>query len=156
MTHVRKEHWAKAYQKQQSRSLFIGLGLAVAHANVAVQDLAGLADNAIGKKYSRGEEDEADAGGLENMVNAGFNPQGMVELFTVLQKVSGNGGGVGGDFLADHPLTSDRIKHTKERIAAYKDRQFPALTPLLGSPAAGPPPPVTMAPPVPPPPPQPH
>ena len=96
-----------------------------------MQTLAGLADNAIGLKFSRGEEDQADAGGLENMVAAGYNPQGMIELFQTLEKVSGNGGSLGGDFLSNHPLTSDRIKHTEQRIAALKsDRSFPAVTPL--------------------------
>ena len=65
------------------------------------------------------------------MVAAGYNPEGMIQLFEVLQKVSGNGGTFGGDFLSDHPLTSDRIKHAKERIAAMRRTQpFPPLTPL--------------------------
>jgi predicted Zn-dependent protease len=136
MTHVRLEHWAKAYQKQQSRDFWLGLGLSIFHAGRAVQSIAGLADNALSLKYSRGEEDQADQGGLENMVAAGFNPQGMIQLFQVLQKVSGNGGGLGGAFLSDHPLTSDRIKHAEQRIAAMHGRSFPPLTPLTGSTAA--------------------
>ncbi len=131
MTHVRKQHWAQAEAKQQERDAGIGLLLGLFHAGRAVQTLAGLADSAIGLKFSRGEEDQADAGGLDNMVRAGYNPQGMIQLFQTLEKVSGNGGSVGGDFLSDHPLTSDRIKHTQQRIAALKSQQsFPALTPL--------------------------
>ncbi len=132
MTHVRLQHWAKANAKQQQRQVGIGLLLGIFHAGSAVQSLAGLADNAIGLKYSRGEEDQADQGGLQNMVDAGYNPQGMIELFQALEKVSGNGGGgVGGDFLSDHPLTSDRIKHTQDRIAALQNTHtFPPVTPL--------------------------
>ncbi len=131
MTHVRLQHWAKANEKQQERQAGIGVLLGLFHAGQAAQSLAGLADSAIGNKFSRGEEDQADQGGLQNMIAAGYNPQGMIELFQALEKVSGNGGGVGGDFLSDHPLTSDRIKHTQERIAALQNAHtFPPLTPL--------------------------
>ena len=131
MTHVRLQHWAKAQTKAQERSAGIGLLLGLFHAGQAVQTIAGLADSAIGLKFSRTEEDQADQGGLENMVAAGYNPQGMIQLFQALEKVSGNGGSVGGDFLSDHPLTSDRIAHTQQRIAAMKSqRNFPPTTPL--------------------------
>lgn len=131
MTHVRLQHWAKANAKQQERQAGIGLLLGLFHASSGVQSLAGLADSAIGKKFSRGEEDQADQGGLQNMVAAGYNPEGMIELFQTLEKISGNGGSIGGDFLSDHPLTSDRIKHTQERITALQgSRHFPPLTPL--------------------------
>lgn len=136
MTHVRLEHWAKAYQKQQSRDLLLGLGLSIFHIGRTGQSVAGMFDSFLSLKYSRGEEDQADAGGLANMVAAGFNPEGMIQLFQVLQKVSGNGGGLGGDMLSNHPLTSTRINHAKQRIAALKGRTFPPLTPLVGSPAA--------------------
>ncbi len=132
MTHVRLQHWAKANAKQQERQAGLGVLLGVFHAGQAAQTIAGLADNAIGLKFSRSEEDQADQGGLQNMVAAGYNPQGMIELFQSLEKISGNGGGgVGGDFLSDHPLTSDRIKHTQERITALQNsHKFPPLTPL--------------------------
>ena len=135
MTHVRKEHWAKAEAKRQQRQTLLGIGLSIFKAGRAAQTLAGLADSAIGKKFSRSEEDEADAGGLNDLVNAGYNPSGMISLFNTLEKSSGGGGGgIGGDFLSDHPLTSDRIKHAKERITkivnANPNHVFPAPTPL--------------------------
>ncbi len=131
MTHVRKQHWAQAASKQQERDTLLALGLSIFHAGRAAQTIAGLADSAIGLKFSRGEEDQADQGGLENMVAAGYNPQGMIQLFQALERVSGNGGGLGGAFLSDHPLTSDRIKNTQQRISNLQSRyRFPALTPL--------------------------
>ena len=131
MTHVRKQHWAQAYAKSQERSLIGSVLLSLLHAGRTVQTLAGLADNALSLKYSRGEEDQADAGGLQNMVDAGYNPNGMLELFQTLQQVSGNGGSFAGDFLSDHPLTTDRIKHAKERIKQMRaEGGFPPETPL--------------------------
>jgi predicted Zn-dependent protease len=131
MTHVRKEHWAKAYAKQQERQLGLSILLWGLKANRNWQNVAGLADNIITMKFSRGEEDEADAGGLQNMVDADFNPDGMVQLFRTLQKLSGNGGAFGVDWMSDHPMTKDRIKRTEDRIASLKRRNsFPAATPL--------------------------
>jgi predicted Zn-dependent protease len=131
MTHVRKQHWAQAQAKQQQRGLFLGVLLGLTHAGQAAQTIAGGLDNVIGLKYSRGEETQADAGGLEDMVAAGYNPEGMIQLFDMLQKVSGNGGSVAGDFLSDHPLTSDRIKTAQQTIAQLqKDHHFPPLTPF--------------------------
>ena len=131
MTHVRKQHWAQAYAKQQQRGLLLGLGLSFFHAGRAAQTIAGLADYAVGQGFSRTEEDQADAGGLDDMVHAGYNPQGMINLFGTLQKVAGNGGGLGGAFLSNHPLTSDRIKHTEQRITAIQTQyRFNPLRPL--------------------------
>jgi len=131
MTHVRKQHWAKAYAKSQERQVVGSVLMQLLHAGSTVQSIAGLATNALSLKYSRSEEDQADAGGLENMVDAGYNPQGMIELFRALQKVSGNGGSFAGDFLSDHPLTTDRIKHTQQRIQDLtSSHRFPPLTPL--------------------------
>ena len=131
MTHVRKQHWAQASEKTQERQAGIGILLGLFHAGRAAQTIAGLADSAIGLKFSRGEEDQADEGGLQNLVAAGYNPEGMIQLFNALAKVSGNGNSIGGDFLSDHPLTSDRIKHAQQRIAVLRStHSFPPLTPL--------------------------
>lgn len=130
MTHVRKQHWAQAYAKEQERNTLLVLGLSLFKIGRAGQTIASLASNAISLKFSRSEEDQADAGGLDNMVAAGFNPEGMIQLFQTLQKVSGNGGGMPA-FLSDHPLTSDRIKAAQQRIAQMdRQRNFPPLTPL--------------------------
>jgi len=131
MTHVRLQHWAKAYAKEQERELGIVALLTILRAGHTVETLASLANSAISLKFSRGEEQQADEGGLQNMIDAGYNPQGMIELFQVLQRISGNGGGLGGDFLSDHPLTSQRIKHAQQKIAALQSEyRFPPLTPL--------------------------
>lgn len=132
--HVRMEHWAKASAKAQERQVGLAIGLSIFKVGRAGQTVAGLANSIIGLKYSRSEEDEADEKGLANLVSAGFSPQGMVDLFQTLNKVSGGGGkgGFGGEVLSDHPQTSTRIRKTQERIAAYTARglQFPQPTPF--------------------------
>ena len=127
MTHVRKEHWAKAYKKQQERNAFaIGLS-ALFKGGQAVQTVAGLVANTIGQKFSRSEEDEADKLGLANLVAARYNPTGMVDLFEALEKSSG-GENKNLAFLSDHPLTSERIRKTQERIDALNGNFPPKRT----------------------------
>lgn len=115
MTHVRKEHWAKAYAGQQERELGLSVVLGVTHAGNIARLLAGGLEGLYTLKYSRGEEDQADAGGLQNMVDAGYDPHGMLDLFHTLQEAT-NGKGEGAAFLSDHPLTSERIRRTEQRI----------------------------------------
>ncbi len=122
MTHVRKEHWAKAAASQKKRELGLGVLLGLTHASSGWQEVAGLSNTFLSLRYSRGEEDEADAGGLQNMVAAGYDPQGMIDLFRTLQSVSG-GKNEGPAFLRDHPLTADRIKKTQQRIDKIRGSQ---------------------------------
>jgi predicted Zn-dependent protease len=61
------------------------------------------------------------------MVDAGYNPQGMLDLFHVLQQAGGSGGPA---FLADHPLTSTRIEHARQRIAEMNPSDFRPEVPL--------------------------
>jgi len=115
MTHVRKQHWAKAAAKEKERSIGLGLLLGLTRAGQVWQLAAGALNTVVGLRYSRNEEDEADAGGLQNMVDAGYDPHGMLDLFHTLQTASG-GRGEPPAFLSDHPLTSERIKKTQQRI----------------------------------------
>jgi len=115
MTHVRKQHWAHAAASQKKREIELGVILGLTHASSGWQEIAGLGNSLYTLRYSRRDEDEADAGGLQNMVDAGYDPQGMLDLFRTLQNVSG-GKSEGPDFLRDHPLTADRIRKTQQRI----------------------------------------
>ncbi|HZP82182.1 MAG TPA: M48 family metalloprotease [Chthonomonadaceae bacterium] len=123
MTHVRKEHWARAVAERTKRELGIGLILGLTHANQGWRQLAGIGDTLLTLRYSRGEEDEADAGGLANMVEARYDPHGMLDLFETLQRAAGRRGEPP-EFLSDHPLTSDRIRRTQERIARLDEDQL--------------------------------
>lgn len=115
MTHVRKQHWAKAAAKQRQREIGLGILLGATRAGRNWQQAAGLLDAFVGLHYSRSEEDEADAGGLQNMVDAGYDPHGMIDLFQLLQSATGQRGEPPA-FLSDHPSTKDRIRKTQERI----------------------------------------
>ena len=114
MTHVRKQHWAKAVANETKRQLGLSLVLGLTHANGAWRTVAGGVDSLLYLKYSRQEEDEADAGGLQDMVQAGYDPHGMLDLFHML--LNATHGGNPPEFLSDHPLTQERITRTQQRI----------------------------------------
>ena len=115
MTHVRAQHWAKAQAAQTKREVALDLLVGLTKAGRIGQLFARGIDAFTGLKFSRKEEDEADAGGLTNMVRAGYDPHGMIDLFRLLELASGKNGAPP-EFLSDHPLTKDRIRKTQERI----------------------------------------
>ena len=74
---------------------------------------AELARLIIGLQYSRKDEREADLGGLDYMVAAGYNPYGMVETMQMLeneQKVRMV------EFLSSHPSPENRLAYLTQRI----------------------------------------
>lgn len=62
--------------------------------------------------YSRKDESQSDKYGQRLMVAAGYNPQGMVDLFEFFTRMSG-GGGV--EWLSSHPLSEDRYAEASRR-----------------------------------------
>jgi predicted Zn-dependent protease len=128
MTHVRKQHWARSAAEQTKRQLGLSLLLGLTRAGRAWEQVAGLTDTLLTLRYSRKDEDQADQGGLQDLVAAGYNPKGMLDLFQTLQSAGGEGGSP--TFLRDHPLTKNRIRHTQERIEQLGSRSFSPEVPL--------------------------
>ena len=126
LAHIYRQHWAKAYVKQIERERAVAIATLLAGNKGAALGWGAVLSTVFRQKFSRQEEDEADAYGLKDMVSAGYNPQGMVMLFRLFEA---------GDektipFLSDHPMTSDRIAHTQERIAQMGSRTYPPVKPF--------------------------
>lgn len=128
LTHVRKQHWVRMAGEQAKREAALALLQGLAHAAPIWQNVAGIADSLLTLRYSRKDEDQADAGGLDDMVAAEYNPQGMLDLFRTLTEAAGKGEGP--SFLADHPLTTERIQRTQERINRMGKRDSRPEVPL--------------------------
>jgi predicted Zn-dependent protease len=128
ITHVRKEHWARSYADQQKRALGLTLLLTILKANRTVSDIAGIANEVVlTLPYSRRMETEADDAGFAIMVEAGFNPQGMVDVFETLKKASK--GGKPPEFLSTHPDDGNRIKRISQKLSS-SGSQFSPQRPL--------------------------
>ncbi|HVT14222.1 MAG TPA: M48 family metalloprotease [Fimbriimonadaceae bacterium] len=114
LTHVRKEHWAYQYRDQQQKGLLLDLGLILMHANRNTADLASIGlDVLVNLPYSRKHESEADEGGYEAMIKAGYNPEGMADVFRLLKSIPGS---KPPPFLSDHPADNQRIQRIEDMI----------------------------------------
>lgn len=127
MTHVLKEHWAQQYASTQKRELGIGLILGVFHANSAFQDLGNVLDLVEMTKYSRSEESQADEGGFEKMTAAGYNPEGMADVFRMFERQKSSGASIA--FLNDHPSDKSRVSKIEELIQ-QSGRTYPPQRPI--------------------------
>ncbi|MHB8635938.1 MAG: M48 family metalloprotease [Fimbriimonadaceae bacterium] len=125
LTHVRQQHWAKLYSEMQKRQLFMTAALIFLHVNYTGAQLVDLANNLLDLKYSRTDEAAADQGGFENSAAAGYNPQGLADAFTLLDKL----GGHEPEFLSDHPSDRKRISHIEDDIKR-SGKVFPTQRPL--------------------------
>ena len=79
---------------------------------------AGDVTSAVGAvsmmSYSRDQERDADMLGLRYMTEAGYNPQGLVQLMQILQSASGGKGAP--EFLSTHPNPGNRLEYLTEAI----------------------------------------
>jgi len=114
LAHLSQRHFARNLQRQQDRGLanaFIILAsIAVAAASSPEAIMAGqqvLAQQALA--YSRTNEQEADRIGFLNLTSAGFNPEGMPNMFRKLQELSRLSGRENLVFLRSQPITKSRI-----------------------------------------------
>ncbi len=116
ITHIRKEHWASSYADRMKRSLGITIVLILLKANRTATDIASISnDLLVTLPFSRKHESESDERGLEAMVKADYNPQGMADAFKIL--VGGRKGSKPPEFLSTHPDMDKRIKRIEENIA---------------------------------------
>jgi predicted Zn-dependent protease len=122
--HVMQRHIARGITKQDE-SMWIALasmvlaGLAATKSGDAAAALAmGGQGAAVANQlsFSRGAEREADRVGFQIMTAAGFDPQGMPDFFSRLQRVTGISDNSIPAYVRTHPLTSERIADMQDRV----------------------------------------
>lgn len=124
LTHVRKEHWAYQYRDQQKTNALFTIGALILRPSRDVMNVAGLGLSVlVDLPFSRKHESEADSIGYDLMVKAGYNPQGMVDVFEMLRQSSN--GGKPPEFLSTHPDDKNRIRSIQERIRR-EGKNYPA------------------------------
>jgi predicted Zn-dependent protease len=127
IVHVRNQHWASAYADNTKRRLGLAVFLTLLRANDTAFDIAGVTDSLLFTlPYSRKHEAEADRVGYDMMTELGYNPQGMVDSFTTLKRLSGGGARV--EIFSTHPDTDRRIKALSKR-ASEDPRTFAPVRP---------------------------
>ena len=97
------------------------IGGAVLGRNPAVyeQILASILAQGAMARFSRSAEGEADRLGAAYMYKAGYDPQGMVQMFETLLAERRRQPGSVERFFASHPLTEERIREVRKEIAGF-------------------------------------
>ena len=71
-------------------------------------------------KFSRDDETEADARGVENAYTAGYDPREGADVFRMFLKMKQDAGGGPPTWLSSHPADEERIQHILE-LSAERD-----------------------------------
>ena len=119
--HVNRRHTAEQMSKSVLTNVFIG-GVA-AYAGTKSSGLGSLASQlgmvgagALLASYSRNNEREADASGLEYMVRAGYNANGFVGLMDMLKRMSKHKPNAIELMFATHPMSDERYLTAVETV----------------------------------------
>lgn len=144
VAHVEHKHGMNAL----GRGLGLGLVLQLVFGNPSEGDevwqvVAGVAVGLMQMGWSRDQEHESDELGQRLAARAGYDPQGMVRFFRVMQELEGAEIPFL-EFLSTHPLTSERINRASGRATSLTitprtqaKPSLPAGQTIGGQPAAG-------------------
>ncbi len=112
LAHVNARHTAEIMSKSQITNLVVGglsayVGANSSYGKLATQ-LGMLGSGALLASYSRDNERQADALGMEYMVKAGYGPDGMVGLMNILNNLSKGKHSAAQLLFSTHPMSSER------------------------------------------------
>ncbi len=117
--HVVERHSVKQMEKTQKTNL--GVAAVCTLTNICQSGLAQAAvqvgGTALFARYSRLDELQADSEGVVNVTRAGYDPQGIPDLFQVLLKQREYQPTVVEGWFASHPLEEARIQRAKTLIS---------------------------------------
>jgi predicted Zn-dependent protease len=128
--HVVLRHSVKQMEQMQGANL--GVTVACVLTSVCNSGIAQAGINvggaAIFAKFSRDDEAQADAAGVEELVRAGINPNGMPQMFEKLLAERQQAPSALDTWFTDHPLEESRIQATRDQIAKINPAIIRTLT----------------------------
>ncbi len=118
--HVNARHTAEIMSKNILTSALVsGIAAYVGSRNAGYGGLAAqlgmLGSGVLLAHYSRDNERQADALGMEYMVRTGYSPKGMVELMAMLNSMSQHRISATQILFATHPMSIERYRTAKKR-----------------------------------------
>lgn len=116
--HVVARHGAERIAKEELTQGLTGAAV-VASGDYRTAQAAQMIAGLINMSYGRDQELQSDDLGVRFMTEAGYNPEGMIGVMQILEKVSG--GQRQPEFLSTHPSPENRIEKIKAAIEKYKD-----------------------------------
>lgn len=121
--HVNARHTARAMTwGVLAQAAVVGTSLVLAQKKAEYGALAaglgGLGTGLLLARYSRDNEREADALGLQYLVKAGYGPQGMVGLMDLLKKLSTRQSNAVETLFATHPMSDERYQTAVAQVGS--------------------------------------
>jgi predicted Zn-dependent protease len=122
--HIVGRHSARQMSQQYGIQVLAGLALGRDPGLLAQLTASILATGAM-MRYSRAMESEADAYGVEELHDAGIDPNGLPVFFDKLMQMeqSGEGGAIE-KYFSSHPAPGDRAATTRAQIAKLPARSY--------------------------------
>ena len=136
LAHLSQRHFARGIEAQRAQTLPALAAMAAAimigamgggDAGMAAISSAQAAVQANQLRYSRGREQEADRIGLNTLVRADLDPQGMVRMFERMHRAY-RFTRKPPEFLLTHPLSETRIADTRTQAQQFGAKTFPKST----------------------------
>ena len=133
LAHLSQRHFARGVEESRSKTLptvasliaAIAIGvLGGGDAGMAAISASQAAAQSSYLRYSRGRETEADRIGLNTLVRAGMDPDGMARMFERMQQ-SYRFTRTPPEFLLTHPLSETRIADAKSQAREYPVKDYP-------------------------------
>jgi predicted Zn-dependent protease len=112
--HVLKRHATRALLQNVSSGLLVAALMGDASGVMAFGLESARTLGAL--RYSRQNEEEADAEGMRLLIQAGIDPAGMIAFFEVLQRGDRRGAALF-QYLSTHPQTQERVERLKSLAA---------------------------------------
>lgn len=131
--HVIHRHSAEQMAKQGLGQSIVGAVAVGASGEDGAAGMAGMvtamANQMLQLSYGREAETESDTTGIDYMVDAGYDPRGMLGVMKVLEQASGGGRGTQLEFTQSHPLPKTRLQQIAQLIEKnYTRDQLAGLT----------------------------
>ncbi len=118
--HVVGRHGAEHMAKQQLQQGLTGAAVIAAtdpenpQAGYRNAAMAAFVGSMISMKYGRSDELESDRLGVKFMVDAGYDPNSMIQVMEILKEASGGSGRP--EFMSTHPDPGNRVEAIKQAI----------------------------------------
>jgi len=130
MGHVTARHSVSQMSRQQLAQIGLVAGMVLSPRFARFGNLAQTAMGLMFLKFSRSDESEADRLGFKYMVDGGYDPRRMADVFRMLNALSAQQGGDSGrlpQWMSTHPDPGNRLAWATQTAAAL-NRDLSQLT----------------------------
>jgi predicted Zn-dependent protease len=114
MSHALREHSRARLAQQAATNIGANLLSQVFGLSGTGNAILGASANLLGLRFSRDDETEADAVGLDLAARAGYDPRAGITLWQKMQAT--HAGGTAPEWLSSHPADGNRVAEIERRL----------------------------------------